>query len=353
VTVGVALAAVLSVPATASSPGPGNLQNRIDNAGADARSLQGAIGADSRQIASFQGRIDDLEQRLSGLESSLAIERRLLEAAQAELRAARGHLLDLKLRFARDRKTLAQQLVGEYEADRPDLVTVVLNAHGYADLLESMRNMRSVEHHNSTTTAQVRAAKRAVAVEAARLAKLEARRRQITGATYVQTREVASLRSTLVTRQTQFVRARATKSNELAAVRSSRQALERKLSAIQARAASVATSAVPTSSFTGGGGGAYGFFPAAGTNYSVGSEPALAARLDQLGKALKLHLIGVSGYRSPQHSVEVGGFANDPHTKGLASDTPGVEGVSEATLNRFGLTRPFPGAAEADHIQLA
>jgi hypothetical protein len=99
--------------------------------------------------------------------------------------------------------------------------------------------------------------------------------------------------------------------------------------------------------------GEYGFFPAAGTNYSVGEEPQIAARLNTLGKALHLHLIGISGYRTPQHSVEVGGFANDPHTRGEASDTPGVEGVPEATLNRFGLTRPFPGAAEADHIQLA
>jgi hypothetical protein len=82
-------------------------------------------------------------------------------------------------------------------------------------------------------------------------------------------------------------------------------------------------------------------------------EPILAARLDRLGKALHLHLIGLSGYRTPQHSVEVGGFANDPHTQGRASDTPGVEGVPEATLRRFGLTRPFPGAHEADHIQLA
>ena len=101
------------------------------------------------------------------------------------------------------------------------------------------------------------------------------------------------------------------------------------------------------------GGGSYGFFPAPGTNYSVGNEPIIAARLDRLGKALHLHLIGISGYRTPQHSVEVGGFANDPHTRGEASDTPGVEGVPEATLSRFGLTRPFGGAAEADHIQLA
>jgi hypothetical protein len=100
-------------------------------------------------------------------------------------------------------------------------------------------------------------------------------------------------------------------------------------------------------------GGEFGFFQGPGTNYSVNQEPIIAARLDQLGKALQLHLTGISGYRSPEHSVAVGGFANDPHTQGEASDTPGVEGVPESTLNQFCLTRPFGGAAEADHIQLA
>jgi len=96
----------------------------------------------------------------------------------------------------------------------------------------------------------------------------------------------------------------------------------------------------------------YGFFPASSADYSVGQEPELARRLNKLGRALKLHLIGLSGYRSPAHSVSVGGFADDPHTQGRASDTPGIESVPESVLNRFGLTRPFPGAAEADHIQI-
>lgn len=98
-------------------------------------------------------------------------------------------------------------------------------------------------------------------------------------------------------------------------------------------------------------GGPYGFFPAAGTNHSVNQEPVLAARLDALGRALQLQLTGISGYRTPQHSVEVGGLADDPHTRGIASDTPGVEGVSEATLAQFCPTRPFGGPREADHIQ--
>jgi peptidoglycan hydrolase-like protein with peptidoglycan-binding domain len=100
------------------------------------------------------------------------------------------------------------------------------------------------------------------------------------------------------------------------------------------------------------GSGNYGFFPAAGTNYTVGEEPEIAARLNTLGEALHLHLVGISGYRTPEHSIAVGGSADDPHTRGEASDTPGVEGVPEATLMSYGLTRPFAGAREADHIQL-
>jgi uncharacterized membrane protein (UPF0127 family) len=101
-------------------------------------------------------------------------------------------------------------------------------------------------------------------------------------------------------------------------------------------------------------GGQYGFFPAPTANYTVGSEPEIAARLDKLGEALHLHLTGLSGFRTPGHSVEVGGTADDPHTCGAASDTPGIEQVPESTLQQYGLTRPFPGdPREADHIQLA
>jgi cell wall-associated NlpC family hydrolase len=98
--------------------------------------------------------------------------------------------------------------------------------------------------------------------------------------------------------------------------------------------------------------GGAGFTPAPGTDYSVGEEPQLASHLDALGRALGIRLTGVSGYRSPQHSIAVGGFPNDPHTRGEASDTDGAQTIPEATLEQFGLTRPFPGAHEADHIQL-
>ena len=338
------VAGLLVFPSAATS---GTLQQQLDSADAQARRLESAIGADNARIAEYQGRIDDLRARLVGIESSLAVERRLLDIAQTELRDARAHLEQTKVAYAMDRRTLARQLVSNYEADRPSLLDVVLDAHGFADLVERVDMLRIATRHNAQVTARLRDARDAVARQTRTLTALEARRAQITHATLIQKQQLDGVRNELLTRQLVFVRARDRKAGQLGSIRARRRALSQKLDRIEARAASLAVG-----SFTAGG-GAYGFFPAPGTNYSVGNEPEIARRLDRLGKALHLHLIGISGYRTPEHSVEVGGFTNDPHTRGEASDTPGVEGVPEATLNRFGLTRPFGGAAEADHIQLA
>jgi Peptidase M15 len=107
-----------------------------------------------------------------------------------------------------------------------------------------------------------------------------------------------------------------------------------------------------------------GFVADPGTTQDVGQLPELTARLNGLATALHVTIYGISGYRTPAHSVAVGGFADDPHTKGEAEDI-GVNSllrssaaqISEADLARFGLYRPFdptddPGNTEVNHIQL-
>jgi hypothetical protein len=107
-----------------------------------------------------------------------------------------------------------------------------------------------------------------------------------------------------------------------------------------------------------------GFVADPGTTQDVGQLPELTARLNSLAQALHVTIYGISGYRTPAHSVAVGGFADDPHTKGEAEDI-GVNSllrssaaqISEADLTRFGLYRPFdptddPGNSEVNHIQL-
>ena len=107
-----------------------------------------------------------------------------------------------------------------------------------------------------------------------------------------------------------------------------------------------------------------GFIADPGTSQTEGELPELTAALNALGKALDVTVYGISGYRSPAHSVAVGGFANDPHTQGKAEDI-GVNSllrssaaqISEAELARFGLYRPFdpsddPSNSEVNHVQL-
>jgi hypothetical protein len=97
-------------------------------------------------------------------------------------------------------------------------------------------------------------------------------------------------------------------------------------------------------------GGTSGFFPAASANYSYGCEPRLAAALDQLGQAHKLHLHGDSGYIADSAAT-----TKDPaavaHACGDASTTAGLESVSDAVLRQYGLVRPFPG--HRDVVELA
>jgi peptidoglycan hydrolase CwlO-like protein len=356
VAVAFVLAATLAFGTVAAGSSPGGLEGRIAASRAREGQLHSGIGADSHQIAGFQGSIDDLRTRLTALESSLAIERRLLASLRSQLSAARIRLASLQVQLAGDRQVLVAQVIASYESPPPDIATVILEAHGFADLIERVDDLRAISRENAAATTNVAEERRAVTAQATRLATLQESHARETSAVLVQRNEVAQLHLALVNRQLEFIRARARKSAELGVLRSHKRSLEHELSTIQARELAAAGSSLaytgPVGAFSSTPEGAYGFFPAPGTNYSVGEEPVLAAHLNTMGKALHLHLIGISGYRSPQHSVEVGGFANDPHTRGEASDTPGVEGVPEATLNQFGLTRPFPGAAEADHIQL-
>jgi peptidoglycan hydrolase CwlO-like protein len=333
---------VIALTAGAVTTAHADIQSQINSSRAHDQALQGSIGADSQKIHGFQGRVDDLRARLFAVQSTLSTEAAELNSLQTRLRSSRARLTRLRIAAKRDQRILSDQLVAQYEAPHPDLIDVILQAHGFAALLELADSMHTISTHNSAITHLVKTRRAQVAVQAARLSGLEARQARVTKAKQIQRDQVAELKDAIVAKQLVYIRARQSKSAQLASLRSERTKLERRLTA------SIASFSAPFP----GHGGAYGFFQAPGTNYSVGDEPEIARRLDRMGKELHLHLIGISGYRTPQHSVEVGGFANDPHTQGKASDTPGLEGVPEGTLNHYGLTRPFAGAAEADHVQL-
>ncbi len=352
----IALPALL-ILAFAVGTSRGDLASRYAAGQQQAGQLQSAIQADTAKIQGFEGTIGALQARLTVINPSVAIQERLLQATKVELAGARARLQRLEAQYAHDRATLAAQLVADYESPPSTLVDVVVNARGFDDLLNRLTDLRAIANQNAGATRLVDQARLAVAAQARRLARVEAEHQRATAAVVVERDEVVQLRLSIVDRELRTSRARARQTAELNSLRATlaREAAKLEQQAEAAQNAAFASGAPPPGGCINtpfvAHGGEYGFFPAPGTNYTVNQEPVIAARLDALGKALQLHLIGISGYRTPEHSVEVGGYADDPHTRGEASDTPGVEGVPEATLEEFCLTRPFPGPREADHIQ--
>ena len=76
-----------------------------------------------------------------------------------------------------------------------------------------------------------------------------------------------------------------------------------------------------------------GFVADPGTQQTQGQLPVITADLNALAHALGVTIYGISGYRSPAHSVAVGGSANDPHTKGEAEDI-GVDSLLRSSAAR-------------------
>ena len=355
--IGIGTLLALTAVLCSASTSAGDLAGRYAAGQQRAKRLQQTIHDESAQIGVYEGRISNLEARLRVVQRSVNTQELLLGQVNEALGDAQYRLRILQARYAAGRRTLAAQLVADYESPQPTLVDVVLHARGFDDLMNRLNRIKQIARANAGTVRLINTTRLAVAAETRRLAQIQARRKRATAAVVVERDEIAQLRLSIVNRELAVSHARSQNSGQLKTLRHqlAHEAATLEAQAVRAQAASFATGAPPAGGCVNTAfvahGGEFGFFPAAGTNYSVGEEPIIAARLDQMGRLLQLHLIGVSGYRTPQHSVEVGGFADDPHTQGLASDTPGVEGVPEGTLERFCLTRPFGGAREADHIQ--
>lgn len=335
----------------------GDLASRYSAGQHKASGLRSAIQTDNKQIQGFEGTISSLQARLTAVQESLDIQEQQLNQVTVALAGAQRRLVQLQRQLATDRRILAAQLVADYESPTPNLVDVIVESRGWDQLVNQVSDLSAIAKSNARTMRLVITTRAAVEVEARGLARIKVRRQQTTAAVRVERDNIAQLRLSIVDRELRVARDRSARRTQLTKLQKT---LTHEAKVLDAEAAAAGGGAgLPVVPPPGGcidtafvpHGGSAGFFPAPGTNYTVNQEPVIAARLDALGKALGLHLIGISGYRTPQHSVEVGGFADDPHTRGAASDTPGVEGVPEATLEEFCLTRPFPGAREADHIQ--
>ncbi|MGA9859615.1 MAG: hypothetical protein WBQ18_17250, partial [Solirubrobacteraceae bacterium] len=225
---------LVSRPPRARAASSSHLRQQIQSSRQRASSLSGTVQSASQRIAALGAGISALAGRLTRLQSDLDAKRAELLALQAQLAAAQRRLTQLEATESADEQVLAAQLVGTYETDRPDIITVVLEATGFNDLLERLNFAQRISHQNTQITAQVKAARRAVAAQAVRLGALSARQQQLTEQVLAERNSVAGVRAVLVGRQLAVYRFRASKAGQLAGVRSQLASLTSQLSALEA-----------------------------------------------------------------------------------------------------------------------
>jgi murein DD-endopeptidase MepM/ murein hydrolase activator NlpD len=214
--------------------------------------LSSDITAYSRKINALQGEITTLQTKQVRLQTSLDRKRAELARIQEDLRRERLRLARLRARLAEARKALAARLVELYKADDPDLVTVVLESDGFADLLERTEFMQRVSHQDARIIGIVRRAKADATATAKRLDRLEKRAKVVADQIAVEVNQVVTVKDQLVDRQGRYADVRSDKSTMLASTRSDRHELEGDLRALEAEQAKVQATLAAAS---GGGGG--------------------------------------------------------------------------------------------------
>lgn len=220
------------LPLISSGQSSKGLQQRIDAKRGKVERLKSKEGVLTKVIERASTKINRLQRRQDVLQDDLDRKRAQLIRLQDELRRTRERLAKLRAKLARSRIVLGRRLVEIYQAGHPDLVTVVLNSKGFADLLERGEFMRRINDQDTEVIAAVRVAKARTTKIAKRLAKLEDRQQRITTAVLARRNAVASVKIDLAG-------ARAEKAATLRNVRGERHESEEELAAMERQQARI------------------------------------------------------------------------------------------------------------------
>ena len=112
---------------------------------------------------------------------------------------ARDHLAVLEKRLKQAAVGTGEEPACDLRDGSPDLVSVILNAHGFSNLLEQVSFLQADGHQDAQIVGFTRTARREVLHETVRLGNLEARDRNLTDQILQQRNQVAALESALLT----------------------------------------------------------------------------------------------------------------------------------------------------------
>jgi murein DD-endopeptidase MepM/ murein hydrolase activator NlpD len=133
-----------------------SLQQRLDATQSKLSHVQAHAGVLTTRISHESAQIDRLTAEVAELRNKEAAVAARLAQKQAELEQAQARLDHLKRRLRDAIQILEQRLVAIYESNEPDLITVLLQARGFDDLLARSQYVGTLQDQNNDIVVRVR-----------------------------------------------------------------------------------------------------------------------------------------------------------------------------------------------------
>ena len=224
-----AVTAVAAVVFATAGPAGADINSRISGAANRAEALRAAVSAESKRIRASASSLDAAQRRLAKLQAANAAQQAELKRVEQALVRARDRLSVLINRQRRATGALRDNLMSSFREPDPDIVSVVLTAKGFADLLERADFLKRIAKQNARIMDTARTSKAQVARLTNKLAKMQIRQQRIARELERKHDSALALRTALLSAQRERLASRSSKSSELRRVQNGLATLRRKL----------------------------------------------------------------------------------------------------------------------------
>jgi len=237
-----AAAALVSLLSLSTAATAEDLQSKVDAKEAKLSKVRDRKGVLTTTITRYRKRIEALTGEIAVLRSHEAAVRVRLNAKQAELdRAvaeldvAKRHLAIVRARLKRALVALRKRLVAIYELGTPDVLSVIVGADGYDELIDRTEYLNRIQGLDESVVARVRELRDQVKRTVARLRSAKNRIEAARDAIAAEEQALARARAAVQSRQGELVAARHRRESALGKINSVERHLEGSLAEIQAR----------------------------------------------------------------------------------------------------------------------
>jgi len=238
-----AVAALVVLLAASVAPAQ-DLESKLDSKEAKLSKVRERSGVLTTTISHYGERIDRLTGEVANLRNREAAVKVRLNAKQAELNQAvaeldlaKKRLVKMRAHLKRALVSLRDRLVAMYETGTPDVLSVIVGANGYDDLIDRTEYLNRIRGNDEAIIGRVRELRDQVKRTVTRLRTVKDRIEAARDAIAAEEQALATARSAVQERQAALVDARATRVAALKKIEATEEDLDGDVAAIQAELA--------------------------------------------------------------------------------------------------------------------